>query len=91
MMKDALIRNSIWILLSSFAFMMLQPDIAELNTILLIIIIESTAMGLSGVALFAYSRINFTERSDNRNIGYIFLGVHLCVGLVVVGVYIAQI
>jgi hypothetical protein len=90
MKYDLILRNSIWIILGSMALLVMKPDIAEINTILLIILIESVALALSGIALFVYSRIDFTREMITSNIGLIFLGVHICIGLVVVGVYIVQ-
>jgi len=84
-------RNIVWILLGMISMLLLKPAIAELNTLLLILLVESLALSLSGVALFVYSKIDFTENIKSSNIGLIFLGVHVCVGLVVIGVYIAQI
>lgn len=86
-----LMRNSIWLILGAIALAALKPDIAETNTILLIVLVESLALALSGIALFVYSRIDFTKDRISTNIGLIFLGVHICIGLVVVGVYLAQI
>ncbi len=88
---DMLLRNSIWIILGAIAMMALKPDIAEINTILLVVLVESLALALSGIALFVYSRIDFTREMTGSSIGLIFLGVHICIGLVVIGVYIAQI
>ncbi len=91
MLRNILLRISVLILTSAIGFTVLHPGIAEINTILFIIITETLALAMSGLALFAYSKVDFTENANNSNIGYIFLGVHICVGLVVVGVYIAQI
>ena len=83
-------RNSIWIGLSLIALYLLSPGSPELNTFLFVITIESLAIGLSGIAVFAFTRIDFIKESLNSNLGMIFLGVHVCVGLVILGVYIAQ-
>lgn len=87
---DFIKRHIIWIGIAIFSIILLQPAIAETNTFLIIILIECLALALSGIALVVYSKIDFTINSSNSNIGFIFLGVHLCVGLTVVGVYIAQ-
>ena len=91
MLRNILLRLSVIVLIAAIGFSVLNPGIAEINTIFFIIVTETLALAMSGLALFAYSKVDFTEKSDNSNIGYIFLGVHVCVGLVVVGVYIAQI
>ena len=87
---DFILRHSTWVLLGVVAVLCLQPAIAEIKTMLLIIAVESLALALSGLAVYAYTRIDFTKDNQNSNPGLIFLGVHLCVGLVVLGVYIAQ-
>ena len=87
---DFLTRHIIWIGIAIVSIIFLKPAIAETNTLLMIILIECLALALSGIALIVYSKIDFTTNSSNSNIGLIFLGVHLCVGLIVVGVYIAQ-
>ncbi len=84
-------RNMIWILLGIFSALLLKPALAEINTILLIVLVESVALAFSGIALFVYSKIDFTKNAESMNIGLIFLGVHVCIGLIVIGVYIAQI
>ena len=91
--RDAIMlrRNLVWIVLGMFSVLLLKPAIAEINTLLLIVLIECVALSLSGVALFVYSKIDFTQNIKSNNIGLIFLGVHICIGLVVIGVYIAQI
>jgi hypothetical protein len=91
MNKDFIMRNGIWVLLISFALYLLKPALAEQNTIFFIVAMEAIALALSSIALFAYSKINFTENQYNSNMGLIFLGVHLSVGLGVVGIYIMQI
>ena len=69
-------RNAVWVAIGTLALMLFGPAVQELKTLLLIIAVEALALGLSGIAV--------------RNLGFIFLGVHLCVGLVVLGVYLAQ-
>jgi hypothetical protein len=84
-------RNCIWFLLGLSAIWLLAPSMPEVKTILLISIIESLAIALSGLAHYAYTKIDFTQEPiASGNSGLIFLGVHVCVGLVVLGVYIAQ-
>ncbi|HRP01599.1 MAG TPA: hypothetical protein PLE30_03015 [Candidatus Kapabacteria bacterium] len=84
-----LLRNAIWILLGLIAIFFLNPANPEIKTILLITLIEALAIGLSAMAVFAYTKIDFIKEQANQ-LGYIFLGVHICVGFVVMGVYIAQ-
>ena len=102
---DFISRNTVWIILGAIAYFFLKPGSAEIQTFLLIAFLESTALALSGIALYVYTRIPFTKfllEGDDGKInssekgavlnvlGYIFLGVHILVGLIVLGVYIAQ-
>ena len=92
-MKDIwnfIIRHAIWIALVVLALLLFKPGLSEIRTLLLIVAVESIALALSGLALYAYTKIDFTKELGNLNPGLIFLGVHICVGLVVMGVYIAQ-
>jgi hypothetical protein len=83
-------RNAIWLALGSIALAVFHPGLAEIRTLLLIAVIESAAIALSGVASYAYTKIDFTRDTASANLGFIFLGVHICVGLIVLGVYLAQ-
>jgi drug/metabolite transporter superfamily protein YnfA len=88
--KDFLLRNAAWIILGIVAFFLLGPAIQELRTLFIISATESLAIALSGLAAFAYTKINFIQGRVYNALGNIFLAVHLLVGLVVLGVYIAQ-
>ncbi|MCX6153744.1 MAG: hypothetical protein NT007_06270 [Candidatus Kapabacteria bacterium] len=87
-------RHLSWILLGLVSLVALTPGIAELKTLLLIGVVESLAIALSGLSAYAYTKIDFTDpnlqANVHNNLGFIFLGVHICVGLSVLGVYIAQ-
>ena len=84
-------RNSIWLLVGLVAAWLLAPSMPELKTMLLIAITEALAIALSGAANYAYTAIDFSsDKSSTSNPGLIFLGVHVCIGLVVLGVYLAQ-
>jgi hypothetical protein len=87
---DTLKRNLIWIILLLSSILLLKPAIEEFNTILLIILFESIALALSSIAAFVYTRIDFVRLNDSKTLGYLFLSVHLAVGLMVIGFYIAQ-
>lgn len=87
--KDFLIRNSIWITLAIISMLLLSPAKTEVRTFFLIIAVECLAMALSAIAVKVYTTIDFTKNQIN-NLGQIFIGVHICVGLTVLGVYIAQ-
>jgi hypothetical protein len=97
-------RHSVWISIGLISLWLLGWGLAELKTILVILTIESLALALSGFCLFAYTNIDFVrglyqsrEKEDTKSnyfliqaISFIFLGVHILVGLTVLGVYIAQ-
>ena len=87
---DFLKRNLVWIALGALACLLIGPGMAEIRTLLFIALSESLALGLSGLAAYAYTQIDFTGSKDTSVLGQIFLGVHVCVGLIVMGVYLAQ-
>lgn len=87
---DFIKRNGAWLLLGFIAFLALGPAEAALRTILLLILIEAVALALSGLAAYAYTKIDFTRHQMWNTLGSIFLGVHICIGLVVMGVYFTQ-
>ena len=76
-----------------------------IGTLLMCVIAEGVSLGLSGIALYVFTNIKFTRLltygSDNKLsateryglmqvTGYIFLGVHFVVGIVVAGLYFVQ-
>ena len=87
--KDFVLRNSIWVLIAFVSILSLAPAKAELRTFYLVTVIECVALALSAIALKVFTEIDFIRRADGT-LGQIFIGVHLCVGLTVLGVYIAQ-
>lgn len=87
---DFIKRNSIWFILGLCSLIVIKPDIPEIKTILLVVSMECISICLAGLSAFAYTKIDFTKESINSNLGFIFLGVNICVGLCVLGVYIAQ-
>lgn len=89
-MLEKISRNISWLLPAVIAAVLLKPAISEINTILLVILFECLAIALSALALYAYTRIDFIREHQEVAIGKIFLGVHILVGLCVLGVYIAQ-
>lgn len=90
MIINIIIRNSVWLGIALLSLLILGPGLAEFKTLLLITAIESVAIALSGVAIFAYTKVDFTREESGVNLGFVFLGVHICVGLIVLGVYLAQ-
>lgn len=102
---DWIKRNTVWLAIGLAGLILLKPAISEFNTILTCIIMEMLALGLSGLALFVYTNIDFTKKLSAgedgkfnsveqhafaKVIGLIFLGVHILVGLVFFGTYFVQ-
>ncbi|MDX9790449.1 MAG: hypothetical protein WC313_05515 [Candidatus Kapaibacterium sp.] len=87
--KNFLSRNVIWMLLIAASLLIIMPKAAEIRTFFLIISVECLAVFMSAIAVHVFTAIDFTVKS-RHTLGYIFLGVHICVGFVVLGVYIAQ-
>ncbi len=87
---DFIFRNLIWIMIAGFGFWFLKPELPEIRTLLMIAVIEAIAVALSGTAVLVYTKVNFLKANNHNILGQIFIGVHILVGLAVLGVYIAQ-
>ena len=85
-----------------FLYKFIQPYQFEMRTLLLLIFLEILAILLSGLSLFIFTKINFikgiqnaknttSQTSYNILLGLIFLSVHICIGLSILGLYITQI
>lgn len=86
-------RNATWFIIGLIAWLILKPGIAEIRTILQVVLYETIALALSGVAVFVFTKLDFVaiEKSNDRfMLGYIFLGVHILVALSILGIYIVQ-
>ncbi len=98
-------RNATWLLTAilSLYFIAFQKQI--LDTALIIVLLESVALGLSGLAVYAFTTFSVSEpyfAGDDKQYsvmerlglmiwaGMVFLGVHILVGLSVVGIYVIQ-
>ena len=89
-MKNVLIRYIPWLLTAAAAAVLLKPAIAEFNTFLLIVLTECLALSLSGFAVFVFTKLDLIETGSEKILSSIFLGVHICTGLCIVGFYFAQ-
>ncbi len=59
---DFIKRNFMTTVLMVLGINLMAWSKAEFQTVLYIIVIESLAISLSGIALYAYTKINFTEK-----------------------------
>ncbi|MGE5479665.1 MAG: hypothetical protein ACM3U1_04460 [Chloroflexota bacterium] len=83
-------RNGAWLALALIAAALCRPEATELRIALLAALFEALAIAVSGVALYAYTKIDFL-RADWREVtAHVFLGVHICLGLVAMGIFFAQ-
>jgi len=102
---DFILRNGLLILVGILSLYMITPLITEYRTLGLIITFEVLAVILSSLAIYAFTNINWLKDirkgEDGQEsildllgnkivIAFIFSSVHILVGLVVFGVYIAQ-
>lgn len=84
------VRNAVWfvpLLLGLIYF----PQTAFLETLLMIVLFEALAIGLTSISAYLLSRSETLRYQMWNALGSIFLGVHICIGLIVVGVYFTQI
>jgi hypothetical protein len=86
---DFFIRNLTWLSLAIFSLLLLSPAKAKIRTFFLVISVECLAIVMSAISVKVFTEIDFTKKFENA-LGQIFIGVHICVGLTVLGVYIAQ-
>jgi len=92
---DYIRRNLVWIALIIVGLIFIQPTSELLHKLALIAVMEGLALGLSGIALFVYTKANFARKlidndefqSGAEKLAYslitasIFIGVHILVGL----------
>ena len=84
-MYNACARYGLLITLLLATWLVLTPGTEELQTILILVLVEVIAVGLSALAVYSFTKIDFTFNAT-KNLGFIFLGVHICVGLTVLAV-----
>ncbi|ROL55655.1 hypothetical protein D9V84_11160 [Bacteroidetes/Chlorobi group bacterium Naka2016] len=84
---DFIKRHTLVLALAAVFIYLLAPKWNEIRVILLLGILETFAILMSGFAQWAYTKINFTKTRQNNILGYIFLGVHILFGLCIFGVY----
>ena len=90
-MIKTIIRNIIPIGISIIALIILSFQVEIINTLVIIALVESTALSLSGLAVYGFTKLDFVKDEHERFVlGWLFLGVHILVGLVVFSVYLAQ-
>ncbi len=87
---DFLKRNSLLTLLFILTIFLLKLESPEIRAFLLASLLECIAIAFSGVAVFVFTKVKFTEQPEASNLGLIFLGVHISFGLSVLALYLAQ-
>jgi len=92
---DYIRRNLVWIALIIVGLIFIQPTFELLHKLALIAVLEGLALGLSGIALFVFTKVNYARKlidndefqSEAEKLAYaiitacIFMGVHILVGL----------
>jgi len=92
---DYIRRNLVWIALIIVGLIFIQPTVELLHKLALIAVMEGLALGLSGIALFVYTKANFARKlidndefqSGAEKLAYslitasIFIGLYIFVGL----------
>lgn len=87
---NLLLRNSVWFIPFVLGlFFMSRSAITE--TVIAVVVFEAMAIGITSIAAFILSRSETMRYQMWNALGNIFLGVHVCIGLVVLGVYFTQI
>ena len=83
------IKATIILALLFVAIILLNPGTPELNTMLIVICAECIALLLTLLSLYIL-KDGKIEKYNQKSVGLSFLGVHICVGLTILGVYLAQ-
>lgn len=84
---DFIKRHGLLIVFGGCFLYYLAPKWEEVRTILLLGVLECFAIFMSGFAQWAYTKIKFTKIEQTNTLGFIFLGVHILIGLCIFGVY----
>ena len=89
---DVIKRNIV--IISLLIVGLLLPSLANVmgtayKTIFMIIAFEAVALFLSNIAQYVYTEIEFKKTNPN-SLGYLFLGVHILVGLSVYSIYMLE-
>ncbi len=90
MSSDFLKRNGLLLVLIFVLPFVIKIESPEVRAFLLAALVEIMAILLSGFSVYVFTRVKFEETPNASNLGLIFLGVHICIGLVVLAVYLAQ-
>ena len=80
-------RYFLLIILGLFFLWWFTPSLTEVRTLLLLGMLECFAIFMSAAAQWIYTKVDFTKGMHKNTLGYIFLGVHVLMGLAVFGVY----
>jgi hypothetical protein len=87
-----LLRHLVWIALILVAGYFIQPTRELIGKFLIITILEGMALGMSGLALFAYTKVNFIKKMYSSGDGTANtseqLGASIITGLIFLGVHI---
>lgn len=87
---DFVKRHSIILALFVLAFVFVKLESPEIRAIFLSVLVESVAIAFSGIASFVFTKVRFEDTPNAPNLGLLFLGVHICIGLAILSVYLAQ-
>lgn len=83
-------RYSVLFLAFSVSFILAKLEYPEIRTLLLASLLECFAIAFSSFAAFVFTKVKFSDKPKTPNLGLIFLGVHICFGLFVLSLYLAQ-
>jgi len=87
-----LLRHLAWIILILVAGYFIQPTRELIGKFFIIAALEGMAIGMSGLALFAYTKVNFIKKMYSGNDGTVNtseqLGASIITGLIFLGVHV---
>lgn len=87
-----ILRNLLWVGIILIAGYFIQPTKELIGKFLVIILLEGIALGMSGLALYVYTKVDFSKKLMDGGNGELSkfeqLGASIVTGLIFVGVHI---
>lgn len=91
--QDFLTRTLLILAIMLIPLYFMDPGKEEIRTTLIAIYFEGLALLLCNIGQYVFTKLDFIKNkysNDRPILGYIFIGVHFLLGVIVLGVYIAQ-
>lgn len=88
--KDFLSWDGFLLAFGILTLWLLKLEFLGRHAFLFVVATEIVAIAFSEFSAFVFTKVKFSDIPSTPNLGLIFLGVHICVGLTLLSVYLAQ-